>query len=116
MGLALGGMTWSPWAWLVLASAIAYGAGDGLMGVFINSFTTSATGPEQRASFVAATGAVRNFAKFASPSIFAALTVALSMQSAFLTLAVAAVVSVGIVALMRPLEERLVGGSLGRAG
>lgn len=113
MGLALGGMTGLEWRWMVLVSACVYGAGDGLLGVFINSFTTAATGQAQRAGFVAATGAVRNFAKFAAPSIFATLAVVLSMESAFLLLAAVAVASAGMAALMKPLEERLASQSLG---
>lgn len=58
-------------------------AGDELMGVFINSFTTAATAPEQRAGFVAATGAVHNFAKFTAPAAFGALTIALPLAPAF---------------------------------
>ena len=45
-------------------AAVVYGSGDGLMGAFIDSFTTAATGAEQRAGFVSATGAIHNLAKF----------------------------------------------------
>ncbi len=49
MGLALISIVLVPSASLILVSAIVYGAADGLMGVFTNSFVTSATNPKHRA-------------------------------------------------------------------
>lgn len=116
MGLALGGMIGLPSSGLILASAVVYGAGDGLMGVFINSFTTAATGPEQRAGFVAATGAVRNLAKFTAPAAFGALTLALPVAPAFYLLSGLAIASVLLIGLVKPLEARLGDYSLRGAG
>ena len=86
---------------------IAYGAGDGLMGVFTNSFVTSATGSEQRASFVAVTGAIRNFAKFAAPAAVGAAILTLPISTAFLTISAITLLSVAMAMPLRHLEQGL---------
>lgn len=116
MGLALVSMVLVPWAGAIVGAAVVYGASDGLMGVFTNSFVTAATSAEQRASFVAATGAIRNFAKFMAPAAFAALTIAIPMVPAFVLVGVLTVASVAVISLIRPLESRLVDRAAGSAG
>lgn len=109
MGVALIGLVTLPWPWAILAAAVSYGACDGMLGVFINSFVTAATGAEQRASFVSATGAIRNFAKFAAPVVFAALIVPLPIGAAFVLVGAMTIVSTLVVMMLSPLEEGLVG-------
>lgn len=92
---------------LMLVSAVLYGAADGLMGVFTNSFVTSATVAKHRASFVAATGAIRNFAKFSAPVLFGILVVGSSIRSSFVMIGVFTVASAAVALALRPLETRL---------
>lgn len=108
MGAALMALVAAPWAWAILGAAVLYGACDGMLGVFINSFVTVATGAEQRAGFVSTTGAIRNFAKFAGPVVFASLMIVMSIGGAFFVVGVLTLVSSLVVIQMSPLERRLI--------
>ena len=107
MAIAITTLALAPWRPLLLMGAIAYGAGDGMMGVFTNSFVTSATGAEQRASFVAVTGAIRNFAKFAAPAAVGAAILTLTISTAFLVLSAITLLSVAMAMPLRHLEQGL---------
>jgi MFS transporter, ACDE family, multidrug resistance protein len=107
MGFALVSMATMTSAPLILASSIVYGAAEGLMGVFTNSFVTAATGAEQRASFVAATGAIRNFAKFMAPAAFGALVLVVPIQRAFVLAGALTLVSASLAFPLRHLEGKL---------
>jgi ACDE family multidrug resistance protein len=104
LGAAMIGLATMTSPLLILVCAAGYGASDGLMGVYTNSFVTSATGPEFRASFVAITGAIRNLAKFSAPVVFGAMIVGRSITDAFGVLAVATMASAVLVFLLRPLQ------------
>lgn len=108
MGLSL--VTWVlvPTSGAIIAVGIVFGAADGVTGVFVNSLVTVATGADQRASFVAATGAMRNFAKFMAPAAFGALLLAVPITSAFVIAGGVTLVSGASVAGLRPLERRLI--------
>ena len=116
MGLALIAMVLVPWAAGILAVSLIYGAFDGLMGVFTNSFVTAATSAEHRAGFVAATGAIRNFAKFTAPAAFAALVLAMPMAPAFMLMGGLTIASVAVIAMIKPLEGRLIDQRAGAIG
>lgn len=107
IALAISTFSFAPWRPLLLIGSIAYGAGDGLLGVFTNSFVTSATGPEQRASFVAVTGAIRNFAKFTAPAVFGAAILYLPISTAFLVISALTLASVVVAMPLRHLEQGL---------
>lgn len=107
MAIAISTLALAPWRPLIVVGAIAYGAGDGLMGVFTNSFVTSATGSEQRASFVAVTGAIRNFAKFAAPAAFGAAILTLPISTAFIVISAITLFSVAVAMPLRHLEQGL---------
>lgn len=104
---ALAAMVLVPWSAVIFSASLVYGAADGLSGVFVNSFVTAATDAEHRAGFVAATGAIRNFAKFMAPATFGALTLMLSVPSAFGLLAGITLVSTALVVPLRGMEGRL---------
>ncbi len=107
MAVALVGMVLIPVPWAILICSLVYGAADGLMGVFTNALVAAATDVEQRASFVAATGAVRNFAKFMAPTAFGALTLVVPVTSAFVLVSAVTATSATASLLLRPLEDRL---------
>jgi MFS family permease len=94
----------------IIAVSIAYGAADGLMGVFTNSLVTAATSSEQRASFVSATGALRNFAKFAAPAVFAVVSAQLGIATSFIVIGAITVASSVIALAIRPIEADLLTG------
>jgi MFS family permease len=109
MAVAITVLALAPWRPILLGAALLYGAGDGLMGVFTNSFVTSATGAESRASFVAVTGAIRNFAKFTAPAAFGVVVLALPITTTFLITAGIALISVLVAYPLRHLEQSLTG-------
>ena len=102
--LALAHVTTTP---LLLAAAVTFGMADGLAGVYINAFVSSATGDEQRGRFTAATGAIRNFAKFLAPTVLGALTLVGSLVLWFSVIAVLTTASAMLAVPMRALEPRL---------
>lgn len=108
MAIAITVLALAPWRPALLGAALLYGAGDGLMGVFTNSFVTSATGAELRASFVAVTGAIRNFAKFTAPAAFGLVVLALPITATFLITAAVALASVLVAYPLRSLEQGLI--------
>lgn len=107
MGGALIGIVVLPWPGAILGAAAIYGAADGVVGVFTNSFVAAATGIEQRASFVSLTGAIRNLGKFIAPVAFAGLMAFQSIHASFIMIGAIAIASVVFVSSLRPLEQRL---------
>lgn len=107
MGVALVGLAVFPWAPAIAGAALLYGASDGMMGVFVNSMVTAATDAEHRASFVAATGALRNLAKFLAPAVFGVLILVMPLVTAFLILAAITAFSGILAPMMKPIEERM---------
>ena len=106
-GLALLGMATFTTAPLILACGLVFGLSDGLSAVFVNSFVSAATGPEQRASFIATTGAIRNFAKFMAPATLGALTLVAPLTVSFTVIAVVTAASAALALPLRGLEARL---------
>lgn len=92
---------------MILVASLLYGAADGLAGLFVNSFVTAATGSESLATFVAATGAIRNFAKFMAPAAVGTLTLIVPLGSSFVIIAGLTLMSALLAVPLRPLEARL---------
>ena len=106
-GVALGVMALAPDAGLIFGASLIYGMADGLGGVYLNSFVSAATDAAQRGSFVAATGAIRNFAKFLAPAILGALVLVASLEVTYTVIAVLTTLAALLAFTMRPLEQRL---------
>ena len=92
---------------LILIAAFTYGIADGLSGVYVNAFVSAATDSDQRASFVAATGAIRNFAKFLAPSVIGALTLLIPLIGTFTAIALLTIATTLAALPIRHLEPRL---------
>lgn len=107
MGVALVGLALLPWAPAIAGAALLYGASDGMMGVFVNSMVTAATDAEQRASFVAATGALRNLAKFLAPAVLGVMILVMPLVAAFLVLAVVTLLSGLLAPMLKSIEDRM---------
>ncbi len=112
VGLAIEGVALAVWALatlpaLILGAAVAFGLADGLSGVFVNSLVASATATEQRARFVAVTGAVRNFAKFVGPAFVGVAILSIELSSAIVLMAAATFMSTLLVIPLRSLDARL---------
>jgi len=105
--IALAVWALAPWSLAIFLAALAFGTADGLAGVFVNSITAAATDTEQRASFIAATGAVRNFAKFLGPATLGVVILVVSLPGAFTLMAVLTLVSTLLVIPLRSLDRRL---------
>ncbi len=106
-GVALGVMAMADGAAIILAAAFVYGAADGLAGVYVNSFVSAATDAEHRGSFIAMTGAIRNFAKFMAPATLGAMTLLVPLSSSFAVMALITLTSAFMALPMRDLEGRL---------
>lgn len=87
--------------WLLLAGAIAFGVGDGLLGVLQNSIVAVAVAGAERATFVSFTGAVRNAGKFLAPVAAAAITLVLPLSASFVVMGAVAAASLVIVPPLR---------------
>jgi MFS family permease len=111
VGIALGGA--SPV--LTLAASLAFGAADGGYGVLQNAAVTQAISDDMRATFVAATGSVRNFGKFLAPSLLGLSTLVLPLEVAFLLLAFLALLALWTIAPLSRLDAHLVGDQVGLA-
>jgi MFS family permease len=94
---------------LILLASLAYGAADGAYGVLQNAAITQVISPEMRATFVAATGSIRNFGKFLAPSLLGALTLMLPLEASFLGMALLALLSLVTVAPLAQLDGYLSG-------
>lgn len=107
VGLSVIGFVFAPVSWLILVFSVTLGAADGITGVLSNSLVAVATDGDLRASFVAATGAIRNFAKFLAPTVFGAMVLVFPLGASFVALGAAG--SIGSVAArwLQPLDRRL---------
>lgn len=101
-------MVAAPWTAVIFVGAVLFGAGDGT-GTFTNALVTSVTDAEHRASFSAATVALRNLAKFAAPVVFGIAVTAAPISRAFMAMGAIAACSVFAALLLRPIEHRLGG-------
>lgn len=106
-GIAMLAMVLSGSVPVIIGASVIYGTADGLAGVFVNSFVSAATDDEQRASFVAATGAIRNAAKFMAPAVLGALTLVITVSTSFLIMAIITLFSAVIAIPLRDLDQRL---------
>ncbi len=106
-GLSVIGLVVAPVGWLILFFAVTGGAADGITGVLSNSLVAVATGGDLRASFVAATGAIRNFAKFLAPTIFGAMVLVMPLSASFIALGTAGAAGSLAARALGPLGERL---------
>jgi MFS family permease len=93
--------------WMILVFAVLHGAADGMTGILSNSFVAVASTGDLRASFVAATGALRNLAKFLAPTVFGALVLAVPLRASFVALGVLAGAGSGVAAFLSPLQRKL---------
>lgn len=112
VGLAVAGLVTAPTPWLIVASALLYGAADGVTGVLSNSLVAVASSGDLRASFVAATGAVRNSAKFLAPTAFGLMVAVVPLGLSFVALGGISVVGALTVRYLGPLEQRLIGSNM----
>jgi len=96
-----------PWSVAIFLAAIAFGIADGLSGVFVNSLVAAAPDTEQRASFVAATGAIRNFAKFLGPATIGLAILTVSLPTAMTFMAAATLASSVLIVPLRGLDHAL---------
>lgn len=108
-GVAIVGYVASPTSWVILVLAVMYGASDGITGVLSNALVAVATTGDLRASFVAATGALRNFAKFLAPTSFGALVLVMPVGVAFVVLGALGAAGSATARFLGPFERRLKG-------
>lgn len=111
VALSVIGYVIAPAAWMILAISVVNGAADGITGVLSNSLVAVAARGEERATFVAATGALRNFAKFLAPTTFGALVLVLPLGASFVALGTTGAAASVMARMLKPLEHRLADGA-----
>lgn len=107
VGVSVVGLVVAPVGWMILLFSVTSGAADGITGVLSNSLVAVAAGGDLRASFVAATGAIRNFAKFLAPTAFGAAVLVLPLGTAFVALGAGGAAGSLVARALGPLGERL---------
>lgn len=107
VGVSVVGLVVAPVGWMILLFSVSSGAADGITGVLSNSLVAVAAGGDLRASFVAATGAIRNFAKFLAPTAFGAAVLVLPLGTAFVALGAGGAAGSLVARALGPLGERL---------
>ena len=105
--IALAVWALAPWPIAIFMAALAFGVADGLSGVFVNSMVAATPDTEHRASFVAATGGVRNLAKFLGPAFVGILLLMTTLPNAFTLMAAVTLLSTFLVLPLRVLDSRL---------
>lgn len=107
LGVTAVGFVLAPVKWLILFFSVVYGAADGVTGVLSNSLVAVATEGDLRASFVAATGAIRNFAKFLAPTVFGAMVLVVPLGVSFIALGAVGAAGSLSARYLGPLQGRL---------
>jgi MFS family permease len=92
----------------VLIALAAFGLAEGLFSVISNAMLLEAAAGPGRATFVAVGGTIKNLAKFLAPTLLSVLVLALSLESAFLVVGVAALACVATTLPLRALDSQLV--------
>jgi MFS transporter, ACDE family, multidrug resistance protein len=92
---------------IAIAAMVLFGFADMLYGVVQNAAMVTVVKDEARASFVAAIGAVRNFGKFAAPTLIGVLLLGLRLEQAFLIIAAVALLAIPTALPFRTIDDRL---------
>lgn len=108
MGASLIALILVPSHVVIVVASVTYGITDTLLTVFVNAYVSIASETDIRATFVAATGALRNLAKFLGPLTVAVLTLSVSIGTAFLITGVALMATVSLTPLLRVYNAALV--------
>lgn len=93
--------------WILMAVAVAYGLGDGVLGTFINAYLAAATDPQHRASLVAANGAIKNVGKLLAPILLGMLVLAIPLSAGFALVAAVLVLSAPTARPLRVYDSRI---------
>jgi ACDE family multidrug resistance protein len=112
VGIFFEGVALAVWAsvdskTVILAAVVVFGLADGLSGVFSNAVVAAAPDTENRGSFIAATGALRNLAKFVGPAVTSLLILKFSLETTFTFLGLITVASTYFVVQLRGLDGRM---------
>ncbi len=90
VGMAVGLVLLAVGGYGSLAGPLIYGLADGVFAVTHSGFMTQAAPRSARATFVATTGAIKNVGKFLAPSLMVGLLLVMSLNVAFVALALLA--------------------------
>lgn len=92
---------------VVVPAMLIYGFASVLYGIILNAAMVTAVSDAQRASFVAAVGAVRNVGKFAAPTVVGILLLVMPLQQVFLLLAGVGLLAVPLALPFRAVDDLL---------
>jgi ACDE family multidrug resistance protein len=91
----------------VVAAFVAFGVAEGLFSVLSNSMLLESVDDAERATFVSVAGAIKNSGKFLAPTVLSLLVLAMSLETAFLTVGVAALTATVTMLPLRSLDDGL---------
>lgn len=94
---------------VVFVGAVLLGWTDGLYGVTQDAVMTVAVPGHARASFVAATGTVRNLGKFAGPAVSGVLLLVMSLEWVYVTFGLVALAAIPATIPLRAADAQLRG-------
>jgi MFS family permease len=92
---------------VMLVCLIIFGAAEGSFGIVLNAMTLEGVNEQQRATFVATVGALRNLGKFLAPALLGLAVLWMPLATAFVLVGVIAVASLGAVPAVRTLDPYL---------
>jgi MFS family permease len=92
-----------------VACLLVFGAAEGAFGIVMNAMTLEGVTAEQRATFVASVGAMRNLGKFLAPSVLGLAVLWMPLATAFGLVGLVALASLLAVPPVRVLDARLAG-------
>jgi MFS family permease len=94
---------------VVVGAMLAFGLAEGTFSVLSNSMLLESVGDAERATFISVAGGIKNLGKFLAPTVLSLLVLAMSLETAFLTVGAAALLAVGTMLPLRRLDGRLGG-------
>jgi MFS family permease len=92
---------------VVVAALVAFGLAEGTFSVLSNSMLLASVGDAERATFISVSGGIKNLGKFLAPTTLSLLVLAMSLETAFLTVGVAALLAIATMLPLRVLDTRL---------
>jgi ACDE family multidrug resistance protein len=92
---------------VVVAALVAFGVAEGTFSVLSNAMLLESVDDAQRATFVSVSGAIKNSGKFLAPTVLSLLVLAMSLETAFVTVGFASLAAIVTMLPLRTLDAGL---------
>jgi sugar phosphate permease len=107
IGLAMVGFSIAPGWQIALAVGVLYGVGDGVLSVLQDSYAIQTARQHVRAGMISVSQTARNLGKLLSPLVMTAVVAVTSIATAFVVMALAAVLILPFFLPLRNLDEEM---------